>query len=211
MKVQGTLSLEGVKLHVRIDAADDQQTLYVTNVHPNCLVIPKERWRVEFLGLPKEIVEELHRRNIVFLGQLIDGNWKLGARGLNEDMRQQIGEALRKFLDIALVFDLPPKHKLELLFRPSASADEDEESVESENGGSGVDQDIAVAGLLGHQEESLRKTKHVKTLGDVLKLGRNRLLMTKGVDARAMEKIEVALRKFGLELSDNPQTPAQSA
>lgn len=210
MKVQGTLSLEGVKLHVRIDAPDDQQTLYVTNVHPNCLVIPKERWRVEFLGLPKEIVEELHRRNIVFLGQLINENWTLGAHGLNEDMRQQIGEALRIFLDIALVFDLPPKYKLEQLFRPSASTD-DEEAIESPNGGSGLDQDISVAGLLTYQEETLQKTKNVKTLGDILKMGRSRLLMTKGVDARAMDKIEVALRKYGLNLSDDPQTPAQSS
>lgn len=207
MKVQGTLSLEGIKLHVRIDAPDDQQTLYVTNVHPNCLVIPKDRWRVEFLGLPKEIVAELHQRNIVFLGQLIDENWNLGAHGLNEDMRQQIGEALRIFFKIALVFDLPPKYKLERLFKPPALTDDDDEPAPT-NGVSGTDQDIAVAGLLGHQEESLRKMKNVNTLGDILRLGRNRLFMTKGVDARAMEKIETALRKYGLEMSDNPQTPA---
>lgn len=207
MKVQGTLKLEGVKLHVRIEAPDDERTLYVTNVHPNCLVIPRNRWKIEFLGLPRETIEELHRRDIFFLGQLVNENWTLGAHGLNEEMHRQIGEALRAFFDIALVFDLPPQHQLERLFAPPPEA---EAAEGSSNGGSGERESITVIGLLRPQEEALRK-KDVTTLGDILQLGRDRLLMTRGVDVRAMEKIETALRKYGLTRAANPQTPAQSA
>ncbi len=208
MKVLGTLNLEGIKLHVQIEAPDDERVLYVTNVHPNCLVIPRDRWKVEFLGLPRATIEELHRRDIFFLGQIVNENWTLGAHGLNEEMLRQIGEALRIFLDIALVFDLPPKYRLEQLFSPTAEAD-GEETMGPVDGAS-RDLDVSVIGLLIPQKEALRK-KNINTLGDVLKLGRNRLVMTQGLDGRAMEKIEAALRKYGLELTDNPQTPVQSA
>jgi len=210
MKVQGTLSLEGVKLHVRIEAPDDQTTLYVTNVHPNCLVIPKERWRVEFLGLPPEVVEALHSRNITFLGQLVDAKWRIGAHGLNEEMNRQIGEALRTFLDIALVFDLPPKHQLAMLFSPPKEEDDEEVAVAGTDGAA-LNNSLACIGLSAKHVEILQRQRGATTLGDLLRLGRNKLLMTSGMDTRAMERIEAALRQCGHELTDTPQTPVQSS
>lgn len=210
MKVQGTLTVEGVKLYVRIDARDDEQELYVTNVHPNCLVIPKERWKVDYLGLPSEVVQELKNRGILFLGQLVDGKWNLGVSGFNEEMQAVISDALRKFLEIALVFDLPVKYQLGQLFTPQLAAVTQKLRV-PDDGKPVLEQDISTIGLNKNQVDVLKNLKKVRTIGDLMELGRNRILMTPQMDARGIQKIEEALREYGLELPDNPQMPSQSA
>jgi hypothetical protein len=105
MRVEGVLTVEGVTFHVDIDTDDRDTDVYVTNVHPNCMVIPKERWRVEFLGLPPAVVTLLHERDIFDLGTLIDGRWNLAVNGLGKDAERIVSEALAEFKKIALLFE----------------------------------------------------------------------------------------------------------
>lgn len=201
MKVQGTLTLEDVKLFVRIDVPDDQREVFVTNVHPDCLVIPKERWRIEFLGLPPDTVQELKDREISTLGQLVDEKWNIGVHGLSEETHAVVLDAVRHFLGLALVFELPTRYQLENLFSKPLAV-EVEEAVGQGNGSDGLTQDIGTIGLRKPQEDALRNNREVNTFADLLKLGRNRLVMTTQMDEKGMQKIEKALRKFGLELLD---------
>ncbi|MBI4094134.1 hypothetical protein HY417_04170 [Candidatus Kaiserbacteria bacterium] len=201
MKIQGVLTIEGVKLHVDIDALDDDQDLYVTNVHPNCLVIPKERWRVEFLGLPPDIVEQLQKRGIGTLDKLVNGDWHARVDGFDEASQRKIAASLAEFLRIAFVFNY---HGISSDSEEVLQADTTETTVlhERRTDDPALNTDIAVVGLLKPQEETLRNRKGMATLGDLVKLGRSRLLMTDTMDERGVQKIEVALRERGLELSE---------
>ena len=207
MKIQGTVTVEGISLRVDIEAPDDTKELYVTNVHPNCLVIPRERWRVEFLGLPAEIVAALHAHNIFTLGELVDNHWNPRVLGLNETIDAKIEEAVAAFRKIALVFERSengdgrgptPREKRALPLHATiaellVAKEEDKRSSLFQN-------DIAFLGLLKPQEDALRKTKGVRTLGDVEKLGHARLMMTEHMDQKGMAKIEAVFRKAGLSL-----------
>lgn len=206
MRVKGTLTIEGVNLHLNVSAPDDQQEIYLANVHPSCMVIPKDRWKIEYLGLPPEAVQELRSRNISVLGQLVNETWTLGVDGLNDEMRVAINEALDRFLDIALRFELPPEKKtVQVPARPQAEVAASPNGTT--NGAAPLDLELSVIGLLKGQETAVKK-KGAATLGDLLKLGRNRILMIDKMDVRGMEKIEAALRSHGLKLSDDPQTPS---
>lgn len=207
MKIQGILTIEGISLHVEIDAPDDARELYVTNVHPNCLVIPKERWKIEFLGLPTEIVATLHERNVFTLGELVDGHWDPRFVGLDEATEARIKEALTAFRKIALVFERmefegAEVHATEVRRgRPlRTTLAEAFVTKEEEKKDSPLHKDISSVGLLKPQEDALRKTKGVRTLGDLAKLGRARLLMTNQMDERGVGKIEATLRKGGFFL-----------
>ncbi len=205
MKIQGTLTVEGVKLLVNISAPDDVQEVYVANVHPSCLVIPKDRFRVEHLGLPKKIVEVLHRREIFYLGQLVDGRWDLGVGGFTAEVRDVLVQTLRQFREIALTFDLPARFELESLFTTARPAGKVPAEDRAGDGQLALENDIGVIGLLKTQEEELRNQRKVQTLGDLLRVGRKKLIMSGKMDDRGMQKIEAALREFGFELSDDPQ------
>ncbi len=194
MKIQGVIQVEGVELHVDIEAPDDQKELYVTNVHPDCLVIPKERWKVEFLGLPVDALIELQMRGVTTLGQLVDETWNIGASGLSEGTKRKVQEALTTFRQIALVFERPKQY--------DAPAAKIRQPGVGPTNNKNVELSLSEVGLLKNQEEALRSTRKVATYGDLIALGRGRLMMTNQMDERAVAKIETALRSVGLELPD---------
>lgn len=196
MKIQGIIEAEGVKLHVDVDVPDDQVEVYVTNVHPNCVVVPQDRWRVEFLGLPREIVKMLHDRGVFFLSQLNHENEK-GVLGFDKEVLDEINEALTKLQEIAIIFEGTDGYQ----DRTETAIKESEIILAKPAIESSLEFDIGIIGLGRPQEESLHK-KGVKTLKDLVALGRSRLLMTDKMDQRGVDKIEVALRKAGVELSD---------
>lgn len=196
MKIQGVLSVEGINFHIDVDAPDDERNIYVTNVHPNCLVIPKERWRVDFLGLPETVVAALHKRGIYTLKVLTDEKWELAIDDLPEETALVIKEALAHFRKIALLFERVERYR-EPLGVGSASV-----SVEHTGARKSVvtlATDISVCGLSQPQEQALRG-KGVTTLADLMKLGRSRLFMTRGFDEKAVERVELTLRKVRSEL-----------
>lgn len=200
MKIEGEVTVEGVKLHVRINAPDDTTELFVTNVHPNCLTIPRERWGIEFLGLSSQALTELRARNITNLSQLADGKWSPGVDGFSVETRDEITESLRVLTDAAIVFEIPNPVQLATLF---SSRREDEVEVEAADL-TALERDIAVIGLQKPQEEALRR-KGLLTLGALYCLGRNKLVMSPRMDERGIRRIEEALSEAGFDLPDTAQ------
>jgi hypothetical protein len=184
MKMQGTLEVDGVRLTVDIEAPDDATDLYVTNVHPNCLVIPKERWRIEHMGLSDDATTYLHHRGIHFLGQLVNGGFKLVLTSLDDSVANEVHHSLERIRDMALLFE-------------TEQAANHTPPVDSPE----LDVDISVLALSKFQEQSLRKNRGVNTLRDVVQLGKNSLLMTQNIDQKAVDKIEEALRRVGATIS----------
>lgn len=213
MRIEGEMTAEvegssaGVKLHVRINAPDDTTELYVTNVHPNCLTIPRERWSIEFLGLSAQALDELRSRDITNLSQLTNGRWTLGVDGLSAETRDEVTAALQTLTDIAIVFEIPHPIQLATLFRTPAQEDGDGASAADL---AVLERDIATIGLLKPQEEALRK-KGMRTLRDLYCLGRNKLVMTPRMDERGIRKIGEALSEAGLTLPDTSQPLPTSA
>ena len=198
MKIAGVIDAEGVRLHVDVDVPDDQDEVYVTNVHPNCFVVPYERWRVEFLGLPLETVEKLQKQGILFLGQLERENGK-GVIGLDEELANAVNGALKKLEEMALIFGGVDGYQERTLAAITTPPKEPDQKVKPELS---LDEDIRVVGLRKEQEESLFKNRKIKTLSDLVLLGRSRLLMTDKMDDRGIEEIEATLRKAGATLLD---------
>ncbi len=194
MKIQGVIEAEGVKLHVEVDVPDAQTEVYVTNIDPHCVVVPQDRWRVEFLGLPREIVKMFHDHGIFFLSQLNHENEK-GALGFDEDVLDEITEALERFRKMAIIFEGVNGYQ----DRTETVINAPEVILVKPSIESNLEFDIGIIGLGRPQEESLRK-KGVKTLKDLVALGRSRLLMTDKMDQRGIDKIEAALRKARVEL-----------
>lgn len=196
MKIEGVIEAEGVKLHIDVDVPDDQEEVYITNVHPNCFVVPKERWRIEFLGLPPEVSKKLQDRGILFLGQLNHENGE-GAIGLDENETRAVSDALKKLGEMAIIFEGVDGYEERTMraVKRLTSAPPPKPIV-------GLETDIAVVKLKKEQEEFLFKSRGVKTLADLVGLGRSRILMTAKMDESGIEKIEAALRKAGAVLPD---------
>lgn len=206
MRIEGEVTVEGVKLHVRINAPDNTTELFVTNVHPNCLTIPRERWGIEFLGLSPQALAELRARNITNLSQLADGKWSLGVDGFSMETCAEITESLRMLTDAAIVFEIPNPIQLATLF--SSRQQDVTEAEEADL--TALEHDIAVVGLQKPQEEALRK-RGLLTLGTLYCLGRNKLVMSPRMDERGIRRIEEALSAAGFDLPDTSQPLPTSA
>lgn len=103
MKIQGTLIVEGVNLHVHVDAPDSMRNVYVTNIPPDAMIFTRDRIRVESLPFSPRVVASLHEKGIFFLNRLLTPDWKPVTRGLDEEEKQEILPILHRFLDAALI------------------------------------------------------------------------------------------------------------
>ncbi len=198
VKIQGVLEVGGINLHVDIETHDGESDIYVTNVHPNCLVIPKERLMVDFLGLPSEVVLYLQAKGFSSLASLVDDHWQVKSNGFSPDIKDAVSVAIKQLRDKALVFD-----RVERFREPMGVVDlpKGKELVGgvSEGGDEKLDVDISSCDLNKAVEENLRR-KEVNTLRDVVVRGRGRLMMVKGMDRKAIAKIELALMSAGASL-----------
>lgn len=203
MRIQGMLTVEGIRLHVDIESFDNERELFVTNVHPSCLVIPRERWRVEFLGLPQHVLAELRENGILTLDRLVDEEWNLDRRkikvSLSEETWQALSYSLETLREIALVFDMPKDPSeprlLEAVFSPKRKEEREEAERVSRVS---EDEDIRVLTLSSATERTLRKYHGVNAIRDLLGLRYEQLIMTRGIDEVEIQKIKAALERLGV-------------
>lgn len=224
MRIQGTLEVEGVKLHVNIDAPDNHQEIFVTNVHPNCVVIPRERWKIEYLGFSSLLVDTLHAQGVHFLHHLVDERWEARMDGftLTEAEMEEIERALETFFSIALVFDqspevvvnpeLPPGDfqkrlkevsSAELVSEGQASEVPSVEGVPVKVRANEImNQDIAVLGLPAGVAKNMRERSEgsVNTIHDVLSAGKYGLRKVRHMNDKMLARIEEGMKKLGLIL-----------
>lgn len=214
MKIQGIVEVEGVRLHIDIEAPDSREDIYVTNIHPNCLVIPKERWPVEHLGLPLTALQELQERGLKYLGEITDSRWQISSNGLSEATGQELSEALARLRQTALLFEQSTPEELarEVAGFPIELAPVGQEDVGEIKRKPAV---VAEARVQSQAPDAIflselrisRRMKDIllavhkaKTVADVLALGRVRLVMTPGVSACDIEVLVAELARVSHEL-----------
>ena len=213
MKIQGVIEVEGIKLHIDIDAPDNHQDIYVANVHPNCLVVPKERWYIEYLDLSVEAVKELKQQQINNLGQLTNGQWQISREGLSEQTNQELVQALECLRQMAILFEQPTPEVLvgkiigrSLLKSSEKESLEQQSNINVEQVKTTVDLNTPIEYLpISVKMREILKAVHVRTLADVLEFGKSRLTMTIGVTRHDIEELETGLSRLGHPLPDNTQ------
>lgn len=209
MKIQGEVEIEGIKLQVNIEAPDDAQNLYVTNVSPTCVVVPRERWQIEWLGLSEKTVRELTKRGLTTIAHLIDDQWQLKIGILPETISEEIKEALERLRSIAIVFKGPVISEEETA--PSsvaarrknlatAAKDLRELVGEIEAIGAGQDKSLTQLGLPNKVIRMLTKRYSVGTAKELAQLGEPRIIMTPGLTAQDISLIKAKLAEIGLYL-----------
>lgn len=215
MNIKGVLEMEGgPNLHIDIEAPDDQEHIFVTNIHPNCLVIPKERWWVGYLALSPGVLRELRSKAIEHLDQLVDSSWELTVDGLSERARKEIIEALAHFQEIALVFKEPSREELgkEVVSFPLEKIQAKAELAVSPPIGEEVklkprhvSPDTSLEALMMplHITTILKVRYEVVTISDVLRLGKRRLVMTPGLSAEDIRKLEIIFERAGHPLESS--------
>lgn len=202
MRVRGTLTVEGIKLHVDVEAPDHQKELFVTNVHPSCLVIPRERWKIEYLGFTDRTVAELRAKGIATLDNMLDSEWSLDPRemsGLSDAAREEVERTLEEFREIALIFDMPRQGK-EAKRERVASVAPPINMKELATRNDVLDESVSVLGLPQEVMEILKKRHGVECVRDLVALDRDQLIMTPKMDEKNIRRIEEQLAKRGLYL-----------
>lgn len=209
MNIKGVMEVEGVRLFIAIDAPDESRDIYVTNVHPNCVVIPKERWPVEYLGLSQYALRDLAEHNVTHLDQLVDGQWQLSRKGLNKNTDDEIIASLDGLRRIALLFEqlTPGEIARELVGYPVRSSsvsdifiadDQDEVDRASVSPDTPLQE---IEELPAKLRDILHAAHGVSTIADVLKLGLTRVIMTPNVDANDVNLMKIAFEHIGHPLT----------
>jgi len=209
MRIRGTIIVEGIKLHVDIEAPPHERELLVTNVHPSRIVIPRERWKIEYLGLSDKVVSKLRALGFKTLDNLLDSEWSLDPIGMHRipaDARQEVEQALEDFKEAALIFEMPRED------RPGDDAAEAKrQTIASENrtssgpaahqnGSAKLDDTISVIGLPKPVEDAICQRHRVALIRELAALTEEDLIMTPHVDEKALRRIRDALKERGLYL-----------
>src|SRR3989338_6319697 len=118
MRLKGVLEMEGIKLHLNVELQDGERNIYLAKVHPNCVVIPKERWPVDLLGFSPDCVRMLKSKNVKYLSELVDESWKLVVADFSEKIQQELEVCMNRFKTLALIFDQEPLDVIEVEVQP---------------------------------------------------------------------------------------------
>lgn len=210
MKIRGTVEIEGMTLNVLIDAPDDTTELYVTNISSRCLVIPKERWLVCYLGLSKETFQELTAKGFMTLDHVLDAAWKVRDDiPLTVPAMDELKKQVHVFLERALIFPdlgiLQAREKKETF--PIRKKQQRTAAMREKS-----DTATTPAPLLGQRSlsgflpanivKTLQVQHGIETIDDLLQLGKVRVFMTKGLSKADVSRIDDYLRNHGLSYRD---------
>lgn len=218
MRVRGTVDLEGIILKVDLEAPDTEREVWVTNVHHNVLVIPRERWKVEFLGLPEEILRELKEKGVQNLEDVLEyHSWNVREKLLSPGASEALKATIARFREIALLAnepEPPPRAAapargvpLRVPAAPASAA-----RPERTHGGNGkqryrLDTPISDLPLPASLIAALEVRRGAKTVADLAALG-NRIAMTPGIKPGDIAVIHEAIRDAGASEAPLPATPA---
>ena len=71
MRINGKIEVNGTPFVVHLEVDDNTTELYLTNLPPNYLAIPKEQMLVMHLGLGETAVKNLKKLGVENLDQLL--------------------------------------------------------------------------------------------------------------------------------------------
>lgn len=207
MRIKGEIEIEGVKLCIDIEAPDDDRVIFVTNLTPSFLVVPKQRWPVEFLELRPETIEGLRDAGVDTLGDLVDDSWQLTLLPGLEQHHQEIRGAIAQLREIAMTFEdhpepdaLPASETFPLPEEETRAPASDSLSLGTQLASIGVPERICV---------QLLRTRNIGSIRELLQLGRRKLVMTAGIKLDDVQTIERRMADAGVDWK-TPIEPAQT-
>lgn len=196
MRIKGMFEVEGINLHIDIVAPDDEKNLYITNITPECLLIPPERWPIKYLCLSQETERELSEKNINNLRDLLRDGWY---NKVTENTKQETKSAIITLREKALIFERTPPRPQDLVGftipeEPLVSSDnelkEKKEAPSPETPLIKLGVDIKMTNILAQYYG-------VNNLKDLDNLSEGRLVMTRDVTAEDIKKLKLNLREGG--------------
>lgn len=209
MRIKGAIEIEGIRLVVDIEAPDNEREVFVTNISPSFLVIPRARWPVEFLELDSEVIEAARTAGIQRLSDLVDEQWQLR---LPDDLIQHhavIQEAVKRLRGIALTFEpVAPEPVLREGREPFPIPTAEEIKPERKSVTRSPDSPLNSIGVPEKLLKTLEKQRGVTTIRDLLELGRRKLVMTTGITVNDVEMLEGKLADAGYDWDAELEHPA---
>lgn len=215
-KIQGQLEIHGVILHLDIEAADGVAALYVTNISPQCLVVPRERWKVEWMGLPPDVLEEVKSKGVKTIGDLVGKDGNVTIEGASDRTRKLAEFAWRAIKGQALTFEIPegieatatpwvPSHTATPSLNGSqVRPDSPDEGRPSQavpaTEGPDLQQALRVLGLPSGVTEAIEARCGVRTIGDMRRVTRSDLYMVPKMQMKYIKQLEERLTPYGVVL-----------
>lgn len=211
MKIKGAIEVEGVTLHLDISILGGEKEIYVTNISPHCLVIPKERWSLRCLGLTAKTLEELSSKGLAMLAQVVDPEWKVIEHLFSLQTFAELDEAVKLFLDKALIFPEAYEIKkqsrvLEFPLRDRIiSAGRAADGMEAIPQSLKAELPLTALDLPQRVLKILKKRYQLETIGELRKLGKIQMVMTPGLTKKDVETISQRLKDLGLWYEEEPK------
>lgn len=195
MRIAGLIQVEDVTLHVDIDVPDGEQEVFVTNISSRCLVIPKERWPLEFLELGGETLAVLHSNGLRTIGDVTDIGWTVQLSATLSPLEEEVQRALDHLRNTVALSFSPEDGK-------NSAAPAVDEVPAKEPFPIRVDitpeSSLSDIGLGAEILRILLAKRNVRTVGQLRALGKHKLMFTAGVSAGDVIAVDGALRNHGV-------------
>ncbi len=210
MKIEGVITVEGVDLHVDVEASDEARHLYITNVAPNTLILPPERLRLEWLALSPKTLTALIEQQRENLADIVDQQGNLTVKDLPPKAQKEVEQALAHLKQAALVFDwklhtaavrnIPIEGDLPRTL-PGSPAMGAARSPQQYSKAELLKRHVNEIEVLCDPQRRSLATRAVNTIGDLLTLGEDELVMIPGFDVDKIEQIKTWLAAKGVSFN----------
>lgn len=207
MRIKGEIEIEGVKLYVDIEAPDGDRVIFVTNLTSSFLVVPKQRWPVEFLELRPETIEGLREAGVDTLGDLVDDSWQLTIPEGLKQHQQEIGHAVAQLREIAMTFEEHPEPDALLASETFPLPEEESRALTTVS--LSLNTQLASIGVPERICAQLLKTRNIGSIRELLQLGRRKLVMTDGIKLDDVQTIERRMVDAGVDWK-TPTEPVET-
>ena len=202
MRVTGSIDVDGVKLVVDVDVPDGMTQVFVTNISSDCLVIPKSRWPITLLELGSMSVQVLQQAGLVSLGDITDDQWNVRLPEPLQPLVEEVTKAVQRLRAVALTFDAEEpavpaddREGFPIAVSDSVVAMTEEISLLPPPENDPLDQLIqSVTYELPKRLVRILHDKGVKTVRDLVALGRRKVVFTKGMTAADVDLLDVKLK-----------------
>lgn len=202
MRVTGSIDVDGVKLVVDVDVPDGMTQVFVTNISPDCLVIPKSRWPITLLELGSMSVQVLQQAGLMTLENITDEQWNVRLPESLQPLVEEVTKAVQRLRAVALTFEAeestaPTDYRegFPIAIGDSVVAAAGETSLLPPPENDPMDRLIeSMTYELPKRLVRIFHDKGIKTVRDLIALGRRKVVFTKGVTAADIDLLDVKLK-----------------
>ncbi len=211
MMIKGVFEVDGVRILVDVDIPAGQREVYVTNVSAQCLVIPRERWRLDLLDLNAATLGALTSAGMKTLDDLVSDNWELKLPDELLEFKEAVERAVIRLRSVALTFDplsenveqqrspfpIPAEQQRRLPPVVPQGQREDQVVVASKSRQQiPLSSSLTTIGVSGKIAKTLSE-RGAATIGQLLERGRSKLVMTPGLKSTDVNLVERKLLEHG--------------